>query len=119
VATVAHDEFSMPFAMHLETRGKATVLQLSGEFDLTVKKAFEASLSGIGSGSPKHVVVDLRRVAFIDSTGVRLILEAWNQCRRMGIEFTVVLGASPARSTFAELGLDRALPIVDDLPDDL
>jgi anti-anti-sigma factor len=65
------------------------------------------------------VVVDLRRVAFIDSTGIRLILEVWNQCRRMGFDFTVVLGDSPVRSTFAELGLDRALPMVDDLPSDL
>jgi anti-anti-sigma factor len=102
--------------MHLERRGKATILHLTGEFDLTVKKTFAASLSGLASGGTKRVIVDLREVAFVDSTGIRLILEAWNQCRRMELEFTVVLGDSPVRATFAELGLDRALPIVDDLP---
>lgn len=112
LATVAHEQLHSPFALHVETRGKAAVLRLAGEFDLTVKKTFEASLAGLASGWPKQLIIDLRDVAFIDSTGIRLILEAWNQCRRMELDFAVVLGDSPVRSAFAELGLDRALPII-------
>jgi anti-anti-sigma factor len=117
VATVAPDRFQGPFQMHLERRGKAAVLRLVGEFDLTVKKTFEAGLSGLASGRPKQVVIDLRDVNFIDSTGIRLILEAWNQSRRMGLDFAVRLGEGPVRKALSELGLDQALPIVEDSKD--
>jgi anti-anti-sigma factor len=96
--------------MHFQMRGKATVVHLAGEFDLSVKKAFEAGLSRLVSSKPKRVVIDLRDVTFIDSTGLRLILEAWNQSRRMGFDFAVALGKGPVRAALADIGLDRAIP---------
>jgi anti-anti-sigma factor len=102
--------------MHFEMQGKATVVCLAGEFDLSVKKAFEAGLSRLMSARPKRVIVDLRQVTFIDSTGIRLILEAWNQSRRTGFDFAVLVDDGPVRAAMAELGLDRALPLVAAMP---
>lgn len=116
MAIAGPDRFESPFEMHVETRGKATVLCLAGEFDLSVKKAFELGLSRLVSAKPKQVVVDMRKVTFIDSTGIRLILEAWNQSRRMGFDFAVVIGEGRVRSALAEMGLDRALPILEVMP---
>jgi anti-anti-sigma factor len=117
VATGAPDHFDRPFQIHFETQGKATIVHLTGEFDLSVRKAFEAGLARVVSARPKLVVVDLREVAFIDSTGIRLILEAWNQSRRMSFDFAVRLGEGPVRSALADLGLDRALPVIEDVPE--
>jgi anti-sigma B factor antagonist len=108
--------FQKPFALRLEQRGKSAILSLAGEFDLTSKKEFEAGLSDIASRALAEVIVDLRGVTFIDSAGLRLILEAWSQCRRGGFDFGVLLSDGRLRGVFQETGLDQTLPIVEGIP---
>jgi anti-anti-sigma factor len=54
--------------------------------------------------------------SLIDSTGLGLILEAWNLARRRGCDFAVLLPDGQVRRLFRESGLDQALPIIDGLP---
>jgi anti-sigma B factor antagonist len=102
--------------MDVLSRGRTQILQLSGELDLSTKKEFEAGLSTIASRKPQEVIVDLREVSFVDSTGLRLILEAWNQCRRTNVDFAVVLGDGHIRSAFRMAGLEQAIPVIEGIP---
>jgi anti-sigma B factor antagonist len=116
MAVVDPYRFQKPFELGVETRGKTALLRLVGEFDLTGKMEFEAGLSKLAELKPIEVVVDLREVTYIDSTGLRLILEAWNHCRRRELDFAVLVADGRVRGLFEETGLDQALPIAEGIP---
>lgn len=59
----------------LDADGRATVLRVSGEIDLSSADHFTAAL-GSAVDRSGSVIVDLRDVAFMDSTGLRALLEA-------------------------------------------
>jgi anti-sigma B factor antagonist len=105
-----------PFEMRLEPRGRMTLLLLAGEFDIGAKNEFEARLADALSAGPEEVIVDLRDVEFIGSTGLRLLLEAWNLSRRDGFDFTLLPVTGAVRRLFEETGLDQTFPIVDGVP---
>jgi anti-sigma B factor antagonist len=69
--------------MKLRTRreGDAAVLILEGELDLSGEAAFASELQRLEDGASPRIVVDLERLTFIDSTGVRLLLEATMRSR--------------------------------------
>jgi anti-sigma B factor antagonist len=69
----------------------ATVLELSGEFDLAAEPIFQRELEPALTTS--KLVLDLSRVTFMDSTGLRLVLEADARVRENGGRCVVVQGS--------------------------
>ena len=59
-------------------------------------------------------MVDLRKLAFLDSTGLESIIRLDAVARREGFEFAVVRGPRAVERLFAVMQLDRRLTIVDD-----
>jgi anti-anti-sigma factor len=51
-------------------------LALEGELDLAGAPDMEASLAAVERDAPTRLVIDLSRLQFIDSTGLRLLLQA-------------------------------------------
>jgi anti-sigma B factor antagonist len=51
------------------------VIELSGELDLTTAPHLGAVLDGM-MVIPKHMIVDMSQLTFIDSTGLRLLMRA-------------------------------------------
>jgi anti-sigma B factor antagonist len=66
-------------------------LVLSGELDLATAPELEAVILRI-CGDGKAVVLDLRRLTSMDSSGLRLMLLARSLCRECGSEFSVIPG---------------------------
>lgn len=79
--------------LHVERRQEtdATVLELSGEFDLAAEPAFQRELEPALTAA--KLVLDLSRVTFMDSTGLRLLLEADARVRENGGRCVVVQGS--------------------------
>lgn len=110
-----------PMAIHppryLQTEtdreGGTVRVRLSGELDLACEPYLNALVREVGDAS-ERVVIDLRGLSFIDSTGLRSILLAWHRFREDGIEFAVVPGSGPVLRTLQITGLDRVLPIAPD-----
>ena len=50
-------------------------LRLLGEFDLAGANAFREEIARIEAGHPEQVVIDMSDLEFMDSTGLRLLLE--------------------------------------------
>jgi anti-anti-sigma factor len=100
------------FEAQVEPRGDSWLIQLAGEFDLAAKETFEVNLSKVLSAKPQEVILDLRDVLFIDSTGLRLMLEAWKESRRAGFEFAVLKGDGQVSRILQETGLDQTLPCI-------
>jgi anti-sigma B factor antagonist len=65
---------------------------------------------------PRTLVLDLRRLKFLDSTGLRLIWSAHARARRCGRMFKVVPGSDAVKRIFRLTGMNERLDIVEDCP---
>jgi anti-anti-sigma factor len=64
-----------PFHIDISDRGDLLVLLPHGELDLATVPEVRAAIAAHRRARHQTIVVDLRGLTFIDSTGVRLILE--------------------------------------------
>jgi len=94
--------------------GAWAVVEFRGELDLEeAPAALEALLEGVAAGE-EGLVVDLRGVTFLGSTGVRVLLDAKNTAEAAGRRLRVVSGAGRARRLIDLLGLSERLDVVTD-----
>jgi anti-anti-sigma factor len=81
-----------------------TTIGLQGELDLASAPRVEESLVAIEGQQPARMVVDLRRLAFIDSTGLRLLIQADARARERGGEFVLRPGDASIQKVFEMTG---------------
>jgi|SRR5437588_9635098 len=97
--------------------GTAAYLTLAGELDLSCVKRFGDMLQRTVDGDVDDLVIDLRSVTFIDSTGLVLLLKADALAREEGFHLHIV--RSPieiVRAVFEVSGIDTLLPLSDEPP---
>ena len=109
---MAFDDFSLS----IDQRDSVAQLSLQGEFDLAAAEQFERQLKSLEAKKPKLIVIDLRKVRFIDSTGLQQILKADARSRQNGFRLTIVRGPANVHRVFEITGMDKHLSIVDDVP---
>jgi anti-anti-sigma factor len=104
---------------HLETAhvGSAAYLVLVGELDLSCADRFKATLQKSIADGPEDVVIDLRSVTFVDSTGLALLLKADTIARAENLRLHVVRSPADIVKAVCEAsGVDRLLPFCDEPP---
>jgi anti-anti-sigma factor len=79
-------------------------LALEGELDLAGARGLEESLAAAEKEGPARLVVDLGRLAFIDSTGLRLLLQADARAKERGCEFLLRRGEPAVQRVFEVTG---------------
>jgi anti-sigma B factor antagonist len=105
------------FEIRTESTPSVAYLALSGEFDLAAEPEFAQQLSRVEENGFRKVVLDLKEVTFIDSTGLRLILGLWERSRERGAELVLVRGPEAVQRVFEVTGLERLLPICEEAPE--
>ena len=103
----------MTFEARTERRAGATIVTFTGELDIASEAAATAALEAALDGAGV-LVADLRELAFIDSTGVRVLLTADQLARERGLRFGVARGDGDIRVVFDVTRLDQRFPVVDD-----
>jgi anti-sigma B factor antagonist len=93
--------------------GGAHVIELAEEFDVAAAPGVEHELSRVDASDARMVVIDLRRLSFIGSSGLRIIVLAH---RRMAERLVVVKGPPSVQRVFKLCDLEASLPFVDDPP---
>lgn len=98
--------------MVIETRRSkdSLIVRLAGELDLRTAPAFRARIQQEMAEGEKlrHLILDLRRVTFIDSSGVGAILGRWRDIRATRAGKVVVFGPRPnVRRVLEFAGLRR------------
>ena len=102
-----------------ERRDDGTViLGLAGERDIAAAAAVEAAVERARAGGLERLVLDLRELEFLDSTGIQAILRADLAAREDPFELVIVRGSPAVERLFALLALHERLTVVDD-PDAL
>ena len=92
----------------------ATEVVLVGELDISTVDDAERQIEAAEAGSPELLVIDLSRLTFVDSSGVRLALIADDRARTAGRRVAVRLGTGHALRVFQALGLIGKLDVVSD-----
>ena len=105
---------SSPFSVTIEQRGAAVHVALNGELDISTGQRLDDDLRRIEADKPELIVLDLKDLSFMDSTGLRLLItadaRAREERRRLAIVRANVMIARVLRLT----RLDERLNVVDD-----
>ncbi len=103
-----------PFSMRIHQAGDTLVVEASGELDISQAETFEVKLrEALGAGPT--VLLDLRDVEFIDSTGLRALILLSEEARSDGDSLRIRRSLSPAVKRLLGLtGLEDRLPWVTD-----
>ena len=88
---------------------------LTGELDLSTYEQAHEQLVECERSRPQLLIIDLATLEFMDSTGVRLVLQADQRARDQGRRVAIRLGSGSARRVFQTLGLLDTLAFVPDL----
>jgi anti-sigma B factor antagonist len=85
-------------------------VRLRGELDLATAPLVAGRLRDLAArGEP--VLLDLDGLAFMDASGIRLVLTAARAAEHDGWAFAVTPGSDAVRRLFEVVGLDTELPI--------
>ncbi len=79
-------------------------IALEGELDLAGARQMEESLAAAEREGPSRLIVDLGRLAFIDSTGLRLLLQADARAKEGGYELVLRPGEPAVQRAFEVTG---------------
>jgi anti-sigma B factor antagonist len=99
------------FDMSERSRGGATVIALRGELDFGTVGKVQQRLAELRDAQ-QAAVLDLDRLTFMDSTGIRLVLTACEDAERSDWSFRVTRGSERVRHVL------QAAQVIDRLPYD-
>ena len=89
-------------------------LALRGELDISSAPVLEEALGRLEAGGPSLIVIDLRGLEFMDSTGLRTLVSADQRARDAGRRLAIVRGPEAVDRIFSVTRLDERLELVDD-----
>lgn len=87
---------------------------LTGELDISSAAKVEEELSRLEVDRPDLILLDLRGLEFMDSSGLRTIVSADSRAREEGRRLAIVRGPAAVQRIFDVTRLDERLDIVDD-----
>ena len=94
------------------------ILELQGELDMASSAELQSALAQANNKESSTVVLDLRGVSFLDSTGLKAIFKARKAVRQRGQQFAVTPGSAQVQRLLSLTGLDEHLLTIDS-PDGL
>jgi anti-anti-sigma factor len=102
------------FELTVERYDAVATVVVSGELDLATAPRLSAAVAE--HGDARLLVLDMIGTTFIDSTGVRALLQADRRSVGSGSRLVVVAGDGAVRSVLALCELDGRLTLVSDHP---
>jgi anti-sigma B factor antagonist len=100
-----------PFAVDRDERGGTTVLALRGELDLHSAGVLLAATTDTPPGS--RLVLDLSRLVFVDSAGLRALMNLDLRGRAEGFELALAAPGPAVLRVLRLTGFEQRLPIED------
>jgi len=94
--------------------GKGRLLPV-GELDLATVPILERAAAEALGEHPEELVIDLSQLAFIDSTGLRLLITLHDESAEQGWALRLLRPAESPRSLFRLTGLDGHLPLSEEV----
>lgn len=95
--TADHPSYIPSAQFRVDVHPERDVIRLApvGELDCATVAQLQAQISELRQSGFEHLVLDLRELTFMDSSGVALILDEDLSARRDGRDFVLINGAPP------------------------
>jgi anti-anti-sigma factor len=100
----------VPFAVEVQRHGDVAIAAPRGELDVATAPTLRAALDKIKGA--RRLVLDLRSLSFIDSSGLHLLVALNQRAQRDGFSLALVAPAPPVDRAIQVSGLGKALPFV-------
>jgi anti-sigma B factor antagonist len=97
-----------PFEVEVSRDGDTVTVSPTGELDISTVPRLAEALAA--EGPCRRLVLDLRGLSFIDSSGLRLVLMEVERARGEGHDVEVVPGDERVQRIFRLTGADRIVP---------
>jgi anti-anti-sigma factor len=104
----------MPVELAAEQDGPVVRVALAGELDVSTAPSVEERLLALEDDPHESVVIDLREIRFIDSTGLSLLINAHSRAQKAGRRVTIVPGDGAPRRILETTGLRSRLDIAEE-----
>ncbi|HEY7952265.1 MAG TPA: STAS domain-containing protein [Solirubrobacteraceae bacterium] len=106
------------FRIEVRNAPDRVVLCLHGELDLASAPLLAQEIENASDGATAMVVLDLKELRFIDSTGLRIVLAANERAQERGQEFALTRGSEQVQRLLSITGVGEHLRIIAS-PDEL
>lgn len=90
----------MSVEIDITEEGGATIVALVGELDLPGADKVGRKLGRLENGKPAALILDLRGLSFMDSSGLHMVLTADARAKEEGRKFAVVRGPEAVDRVF-------------------
>jgi anti-sigma B factor antagonist len=99
-------------SIDVRREGERVVLRVDGELDLASVPLLENEAESASLDNPAELVLDLRGLEFIDSTGLRMILSLDKRAADRGQTFALVRGPEQVQRLMNMTRVDEHLKII-------
>jgi anti-anti-sigma factor len=101
------------FSVEVQDGDEAVVIGVSGELDLASSPELERELERGSAPDAELLIIDLRKLEFMDSTGLSVLVRAHQKVTQSGKRFAVVKGPQQVQRLLSLTGVADRLTVVD------
>ena len=106
------------FRVEVHSEAQATVIAVSGELDLASSPALQEELDRVSGSESDLLIIDLRDLDFMDSTGLSVLVRAHQRAEEQGRRLAMVKGPQQVQRLLSLTGVADRLTLID-APEDL
>jgi len=101
------------FQVEVRSEGRAAIIVVTGELDLASSPALEAELQRVSGTETELLVLDLRRLEFMDSTGLSIIVKAHQHLADEGRTLCLIRGPQQVQRLLDLTGVAERIALAD------
>jgi anti-anti-sigma factor len=101
------------FDLRVVRNGSSRHVTPCGELDIATTPELEQALADATADAVAEIVLDLRELTFMDSTGLRALAQANARADECGISLSIIRGRRQIERVLEISGLGALLPLVD------
>lgn len=101
-----------PLEIEVQRTENRTLVIIAGELDASTASYLYDALSDLELADARHVVIDLAKVTFMDSTGLSVLVTEHKRLEHDNGKLTIFSPPSSIRRLFEITGLTKTLDIV-------
>ena len=101
------------FRLEVRNQGQATIIAVRGELDLASSPALQEELDRVALSDSQLLIIDLRELDFMDSTGLSVLVRAHQRAEEQGRQLAMVKGPQQVQRLLSLTGVADRLTLVD------
>lgn len=97
--------------INVNSEGNVTIVALNGNFDISASQRYDDQLTSLINDGAKQVILDFSEVAFVASTGLRMILKTAQRLKDESGQLRICGVNDTVMEVFKMTGFDTILVI--------